>query len=60
VRTKIKLVRWDRPSEPTDRNCPVLQCIVGNILKVLQSGGQKPTRLPLKIAKRTDSTVGEA
>jgi predicted glycosyltransferase len=60
VRTKIKLVRWDRPSEPTDRDCPVLQCIVGNILKVLQSGGQKPTRQPLKISKQAGSTVGEA
>jgi uncharacterized protein len=60
VRTKIKLVRWDRPSQPADRNCPVLECIVDNILSVLQSGGRRPTRLPLKIAKRTDSTVGEA
>jgi uncharacterized protein len=60
VRTKIKLVRWDRPSEPMDRDRPVLQCIVRNILSVLQSGGQKPTRLPLKIAKQTESTVSEA
>lgn len=59
VRTKIKLVRWDRPSEPKDRNCPVLQCIVGSILSVLDSGGIKGARLPLQIAKGPDSIVGE-
>ncbi|MGA9388913.1 MAG: DUF354 domain-containing protein [Candidatus Sulfotelmatobacter sp.] len=37
VHTKIKLVRWNRPDKPEDRNCPVLQCIVGNILSVLRS-----------------------
>ena len=37
VHTKIKLVRWNRPDKPEDRNCPVLQCIVGNILSVLKS-----------------------
>ena len=42
VHNKIKLVRWNRPSKPQDRNCPVLECIVGNILSVLESAGQKP------------------
>jgi predicted glycosyltransferase len=37
IHTKIKLVRWNRPGKPEDRNCPVLQCIVGNILSVLKS-----------------------
>ena len=41
VHNKIKLVRWNRPSKPQDRNCPVLECIVGNILSVLESTGQK-------------------
>jgi uncharacterized protein len=60
VRTKIELVRWNRPAEPKDRNSPVLQCIVASILSVLDSGGLKPARLSLQIAKGTDSTVGEA
>jgi predicted glycosyltransferase len=60
VRTKIELVRWNRPAEPKDRNSPVLQCIVASILSVLDSGGLKRARLPLQIAKGTDSTVGEA
>ena len=60
VRTKIELVRWNRPTEPKDRNSPVLQCIVASILSVLDSGGLKRARLPLQIAKGTDSTVGEA
>ena len=60
VRTKIELVRWNRPAEPKDRNSPVLQCIVASILSVLDSGGLKRARLPLHIAKGTDSTVGEA
>jgi predicted glycosyltransferase len=54
VRTKIELVRWDRPAEPKDRNSPVLQCIVTSILSVLDSGGLKRARLPLQIAKGTD------
>jgi predicted glycosyltransferase len=54
VRAKIKLVRWARPAEPKDRNSPVLQCIVASILSVLDSGGLKPARLPLQIAKGTD------
>jgi len=37
IHTKIKLVRWNRPDKPEDRNCPVLQCIVDNILSVLKS-----------------------
>jgi len=54
VRTKIRLVRWDRPAEPKDGNSPVLQCIVASILSVLDSGGLKRARLPLQIAKGTD------
>jgi predicted glycosyltransferase len=60
VRTKIKLIRWDRPSQPMDRDRPVLQCIVGNILSVLHSGRRQHSRLPLQIVKQTDSTAGEA
>lgn len=60
VRTKIKLIRWDRPSQPMDRDRPVLQCIVGNILSVLHSGRRQHARLPLQIVKQTDSTAGEA
>jgi predicted glycosyltransferase len=37
IHEKIKLVRWDRPEKPEDRNCPVLQCIVGNVISVLES-----------------------
>jgi len=37
IHRKIKLVRWNRPAKPEDRNCPVLQCIIGNILSVLES-----------------------
>jgi predicted glycosyltransferase len=37
IHSKIKLVRWNRPAKPEDRNCPVLPCIIGNILSVLES-----------------------
>lgn len=37
VQTKIKLVRWNRPSQPDHRDRPVLQCIVANILSVLET-----------------------
>lgn len=60
VRTKIKLTRWDRPSQPNDRDRPVLQCIVGNILSVLHSGRRQHAHLPLQIMNQTDSTAGEA
>lgn len=56
VRTKIRLVRWNRPAEPRDRDCPVLQCIVDNILSVLDAGGQKPARLPRQIAQGQDAS----
>ena len=35
VRNKIKLVRWNRPLKPQDRNIPALQCIVSNIISAL-------------------------
>jgi uncharacterized protein len=35
VHTKIKLVRWNRPPKPEDRNIPALQCIVSNIISAL-------------------------
>jgi uncharacterized protein len=49
IHSKIKLVRWNRPDKPEDRNCPVLQYIVGNILSVLESKdqGRSPLRLQL-------------
>jgi uncharacterized protein len=47
VHTKIKLVRWDRPAKPEDRNCPVLECIVDNILSVLEFNDQGRKRLRL-------------
>jgi len=56
VRTKIRLVRWNRPAEPRDRDCPVLQCIVDSILSVLDAGGQERARLPLPIAQAQDSS----
>jgi uncharacterized protein len=42
VHSKIKLVRWNRPAMPADRNRPVLDCIVQTILSVLKS--QPPNR----------------
>ncbi len=39
VHTKIKLVRWNRPSHPDHSARPVLQCIVTNILSVLGTDG---------------------
>jgi predicted glycosyltransferase len=36
IHSKIKLVRWKRPAKPEDRNCPVLPCIIGNILSALE------------------------
>ncbi len=35
VRNKIRLVRWNRPLKPEDRNIPALQCIVSNIISAL-------------------------
>ncbi len=35
VHTKIKLVRWNRPSQPGHGARPALQCIVAHILSVL-------------------------
>jgi uncharacterized protein len=51
IHSKIKLVRWNRPPKPEDRNCPVLQCIVGNILSVLESKDQGGSRLRLQLPK---------
>ncbi|MFZ3187125.1 MAG: DUF354 domain-containing protein [Candidatus Sulfotelmatobacter sp.] len=59
VHTKIKLVRWNRPAKPEDRNCPVLQCIVSNILSVLESKDRGRNRLQLETGK-PDSTVRPA
>jgi uncharacterized protein len=54
VHTKIKLVRWDRPAKPEDRNSPVLQCIVRNILSVLESKDRGRNRLQLQMERRQD------
>lgn len=35
VRSKIKLVRWNRPPKPGDRNVPTLECVVANIIAAL-------------------------
>lgn len=59
IHSKIKLVHWDRPSKPEDRNCPVLQCIVGNIISVLESKDRNHDRLLLPTPKR-GSTVRQA
>lgn len=37
VHTKIKLVRWDRPSQPDHCDRPVLQSIVATIVSVLEA-----------------------
>src|ERR1700680_21230 len=37
VHTKIKIVRWNRPLKPENRNIPALQCIVKNIISALTS-----------------------
>jgi uncharacterized protein len=47
VHTKINLVRWNRPAKPEDRNCPVLECIVDNILSVLKFNDQGRKRVRL-------------
>ena len=54
VHAKIKLVRWDRPSQPGHREHPVLQCIVANILHILASDG--PGNLDSK-ARPSDPTA---
>ncbi len=41
VQTKIKLVPWNRPPKPENRNIPALQCIVSNIISAL---AQHPRR----------------
>jgi uncharacterized protein len=58
IHSKIKLVRWNRPAKPEDRNCPVLQCIVGNILSVLESKDKGRDRIQLQMSQKTDSRVG--
>lgn len=37
VRTKIKLVRWNRPAQPQNRRVPALQYIVSEVTRVLNS-----------------------
>jgi predicted glycosyltransferase len=59
IHAKIKLVRWNRPAMPEDRNCPVLQCIVGGILSVLESKDRGRDRLALQEPKHT-STARQA
>ena len=56
VHSKIKLVRWNRPPKPEDRNCPVLQCIVNNILSVLDHNSQGRDRLQLRVTKENSDT----
>ena len=41
VRTKIKLVRWNRPAKPENTNRPALMSIVDNIAAILE--GKCPT-----------------
>jgi predicted glycosyltransferase len=41
VQTKIKLVPWNRPPKPENRNIPALQCIVSTIISAL---AQHPRR----------------
>jgi uncharacterized protein len=60
VHTKIKLVRWNRPAKPEDRNRPALQCIVANILSVLESKGRGRSRVRLQMPTETDSSIGQA
>ena len=60
VHTKIKLVRWNRPATPEDRNCPVLECIVNNIVSVLDGKNRGQYRSQLQVAKRPDSNIGQA
>jgi len=57
VHSKIKLVHWDRPAQPEDRDCPVLECIVGNVLSVLASndrGHNTPLPLPRRQVPNSD------
>ncbi len=59
IQTKIKLVRWNRPAKPKDRNCPVLQCIVSNILSVLAAkdgGDLAQAQMPAN----SNSRIGQA
>lgn len=58
VHTKIKLVRWNRPSQPDHRDRPVLQCIVANILSVLETKGPGQ-RVQSKMPANTDSKIGQ-
>jgi uncharacterized protein len=60
VHTKIKLVKWNRPARPEDRNRPTLRCIVGNILSVLESEDRGRSRVRVQMPKATDSTLGGA
>jgi predicted glycosyltransferase len=49
VHTKIKLVRWNRPSQPDHGARPALQCIVTHILSVLgtdRSGHYVQPKMP--------------
>jgi predicted glycosyltransferase len=61
ISSKIKLVRWQRPAKPEDRNCPVLECIVGNILSVLEdtNKNREGTRVEIQNSK-PDPSVREA
>lgn len=60
VRNKIKLVHWNRPAKPQDRNCPVLQYIVGNILSVLESTDRNRNHFELANGERPVSRIGRA
>jgi hypothetical protein len=63
VHSKIKLVRWDRPAQPEDRDCPVLQCIVGNVLSVLASndrGRSTPSQLPKRQVPDSEQAASAA
>ncbi|MGD0568386.1 MAG: DUF354 domain-containing protein [Candidatus Sulfotelmatobacter sp.] len=63
VHSKIKLVRWDRPVQPEDRDCPVLQCIVDNVLSVLASndrGRSTPSKLPKRQIPNSDQAESAA
>jgi predicted glycosyltransferase len=56
VQTKIKLVRWSRPSKPENRDLPALQSIVTYVLSVLEAkhGGR---RFDSSVSAKFDSKV---
>jgi predicted glycosyltransferase len=63
VRTKIKPVRWNRPSKPQHHNQSVLQSIVGTIVSVLETnrpGHSAPPKMAPAPASRPDHAARAA